>query len=136
MVSVLDRPLPWLSCRILLTIVFWVSALHNIVDFPDAVAEMASNGLQPAPFCAVAVTATLVVASALVILDRALQVGVAMLATFLLLTTPVAHPFWSVSAAERTLDLQISLEHLSLCGGLLAALFATRFRRASLDRAV
>ena len=128
--SILDRSLSWLSCRILLTTVFWVSALHDVVGFPDAVAEMTSNGLHPAWLYAVAVAATLLVGSALVILDCALWVGVVMLIGFLLLTIPVAHPFWSMPAARRTLDLQVSLEHLSLCGGLFAALFAARFRRA------
>ncbi len=54
-------------------------------------------------------------------------VGAVMLITFTLMTIPVGHPFWKYNGEKRTEALHVSLEHITVVGGLvLAAILSGR----------
>jgi len=73
----------WLLARILLAVVFVSSGLAKLLDFEGGMAEMRKAGLAPEALFNAATIALLLGGSALLLLDRALWLGVAALAVFL-----------------------------------------------------
>ncbi|WP_286012369.1 DoxX family protein [Achromobacter sp. Marseille-Q4962] len=125
----LDSRWLWVTARILLAVVFLSSGLAKLIDFQGGRAEMRAAGLQPEWFFNAATATVLIAGAALIMLDRALWLGAAVLATFLLLTVPIVHRFWALENAQATQALYWALEHTSLIGGLMAAAIASRFRK-------
>lgn len=123
---------PWRAARCLLVVVFVASGLAKTLDFSGGVAEMQAAGLAPPVLFNVVVAVTLLLGSALILLDRALWLGAGLLAGFLLLSILIVHRFWALPAEQAQLSLYFALEHLSLVGGLLAAAIASQVRRAAL----
>ncbi|OYW51942.1 MAG: DoxX family protein [Rhizobiales bacterium 12-68-15] len=106
--------------RVLLTFVFWGAGLDKLINFPATVAEMAHFGLNPpAAFGALAVF-TLLASSLLIIVNRAAWLGFGALGVFLVLTIPIAHPFWAAAGEDALHHFRTAVEHISLIGGLLA----------------
>lgn len=110
-----------LLARVILTFVFWSAGLFGVFAFPEKVSEMHSVGLAPAGLFAVAVTAVQLGGSALIILNRFAWLGAGALGVFLILTIPVAHPFWQMQEPQRTVSFYTVMEHISLIGGLMVA---------------
>lgn len=126
--SILKSPVNAAVGRVLLTFVFWAGGLHHLLDFQGTVAMMHAFGVEPAePFTVLAVV-VLLGGSALVIADRWTWLGAGALATFTVLTIPVAHPVWRLVGEARELEIRVVLEHISLIGGLIFVAIASRRR--------
>lgn len=115
----LETPLFLLLARIVLTFVFWGAGLAKLLDFQGGTAEMAFFGLEPAGPMNALVVATLLIGSALVILDRHAWLGCGMLAVFTVLTIPIVHHFWSMEGAEALAHFHTATEHVSVIGALM-----------------
>lgn len=108
-----------LIARIVLTSVFWMAGLFGVFDFGGKVAEMRGVGLRSPELFAVAVTIVQLGGSALVIANRLAWLGAGALGIFLLLTIPIAHPFWTMPEPRRTFVFYVVLDHIALVGGFM-----------------
>lgn len=129
--ALLASPAFGIFSRVVFTFVFWGAGLGKIVDYHGTLAEMAFFGLNPPGLWAPAVIATLLVASALIILNRFAWLGCGMLAVFVALTIPIAHPFWTLPEPEATAHFHVFGEHIIVIGALmLAAILCYRLEQA------
>lgn len=119
----------WTLARVCLTVVFVASGLAKLFDFEASLAEMRAAGLEPAVFFNIATAITLLLASALILLDRAVWLGAGALSVFLILTILIVHTFWNKSGTEAQLALYFALEHISVIGGLIVAAIASHLRQ-------
>ncbi|TCT03241.1 DoxX family protein [Aquabacter spiritensis] len=123
--------------RIVLTFVFWGAGLDKLNHFDAAVAEMAHVGLNPPAVFAILTIATLLVSSVLIIANVAAWLGYGALGVFLVLTIPLAHPFWAASGDEAVMHFRVAVEHVSLIGGLMTgAILSHRTRAAKAPRSL
>ncbi len=119
-----------LLARIVLTLMFWLSGIAKLADFPAAVAEMRHHGLEPAAAIAVAVIAVQLAGSALVISGRHVWLGAGMLGVFTALAAFTANAFWTMQGQARFAATNAFFEHIGLIGGfVLAALVAEHAQR-------
>lgn len=116
--------------RILLTFVFWGAGIDKLINFQATVAEMAHFSLNPPQVFAALVVFTLLASSLLIILNRAAWLGFGALGVFLVLTIPIAHPFWAIAGEDSLHHFRTAVEHISLLGGLLAGAMLSVPRRA------
>lgn len=107
-----------LAARVLLTFVFWTSGLAKLVDFNASAVLMEDFGLAPGWAVNALVLALQLGASLMIILDRGTWLAAGALASFTVLTVPIAHPFWTMSGEAAFRDLTVALEHVSVVGGL------------------
>jgi transmembrane protein len=106
--------------RVLLTFMFWSSAVVKLMHFEDAIGEMKHFGLSPAGPVACAVIAVSLGGSLLVMFGGGYAaLGAALLAGFTLLTIPVAHDFWNMSGEKAVMEKYVVWEHLTVVGALL-----------------
>ena len=122
-----SRPF-WVASRIVLTLVFWTAAIGQLIDFSGSVRGMADVGLPAPTLFAVLVPMTLLFGSVAIIVNRLLWLGAGVLGVFLVLTVPVAHPFWSMTGPHQMDEMRLVLEHISLIGGLAFVVLAERAR--------
>lgn len=90
---------------------------------------MRAAGLEPAWLFNVASAIVLTSGAVLIVLDRALWLGSAMLAAFSLLTVLLAHHSGAFQPPGPAKAMYWSLTHLSLLGGLVAVAIASRSRK-------
>lgn len=126
--SMLESRWFWLLTRIVLAVVFLSSGLAKLLDFEGGIAEMTRAGLAPAALFNWLTIITLLGGSILLLLDRAVWLAAAALATFLLLTIVIVHHFWSLPGQQAISSMHVALEHVSLIGGLFAAAIVSRLR--------
>ncbi|WP_051356935.1 DoxX family protein [Azorhizobium doebereinerae] len=107
--------------RVVFTFVFWGAGLGKIVDYSGTLAELAHFGLNPPGVWAPLVIATLLVGAGLIIVNRYAWLGCGMLATFVVLTIPIAHPFWKLPEPEATYHFHFFAEHITVIGALMMA---------------
>lgn len=115
--------------RVLLTFMFWSSGVAKLLDMDAGVAEMRHFGLEPAILFYWATVVVVLGGSLLVILDRWTWLGAGALAVFTLLTIPIAHGFWSMEEPFRTIEFHVAMEHVTVVGGLLVAIYASAIRK-------
>lgn len=115
--------------RVLLTFMFWSSGIAKLLDMETGLAEMRHFGLEPAILFYWATVIVVLGGSLLVILDRWTWLGAGALAVFTLLTIPIAHGFWSMEEPLRTMEFHVAMEHITVVGGLLVAIYASAIRR-------
>ena len=114
--------------RAFLALLFWSAGLLGLFNFSAVVAEVRDVGLLYAKLVATAAISLQLGGSLLVITNFA-QLGwiVALaLAIFTLLTIPFGHAFWTFSKRQRTAEMHIALEHITVVGGLLLAAYYLR----------
>lgn len=116
--------------RIVLTFVFWGAGLDKLINFSAAVAEMSHFGFSAPDVVAVLAIATLLVSSALIILNVMSWLGYGALGVFLVLTIPLAHPFWAVGGEEGLHHFRTAVEHVSLIGGLMVGAILSHRQKA------
>lgn len=129
--AMLESDWLWFLARLCLVVVFLASGAAKLADFQGGLAEMRAAGLEPAALYNVAVAATLLMGSALILLNRGLWLGAGALAVFLALTILIVHTFWSLEGPKAQLAMFFALEHVSVIGGLMATAIASHFRRAA-----
>lgn len=114
--------------RVILTFMFWSSGLAKLIDFNGGLAEMSHFGLEPAWLFNTATIVVLLAASLLVIINRWAWLGAGALATFTVLTIPIAHSFWTMEEPIGTMEFHVVMEHITVVGGLLVAAYASAIR--------
>lgn len=116
-----------------LTFMFWSSGLAKLLDPETGLAEMRHFGLLPDWLFYAAAVAILLGGSLLVILDRWTWLGAGILAVFTVLTIPIAHDFWTMQEPLRTMEFHVVMEHITVVGALLFAIYvsATRSKAAA-----
>jgi transmembrane protein len=131
--ALLESPILWFIARLALAVVFVSSGLAKLIDFDAGMQEMRGAGLEPAPFFNLATIGVLLGGATLILLDRLVWLGAAVLSVFLILTILIVHTFWSQSGGQAQLSLFFALEHVSVVGGLIAVAIANHQRhRANL----
>jgi transmembrane protein len=115
--------------RVVLTFVFWSAGLAKLIDFQGGMAEMAHFGLVPAAAFNMATIVVLLLGSAMLIFNRGAWLGAGMLMVFTALTIPIAHAFWEAQEPERTVQFHVTVEHISLIGGLMVAACLAQVQR-------
>lgn len=118
-----------LAARVILTLMFWLSGIAKLADFPGAVAEMRHYGLEPAAAVAVAVIVVQLLGSALVISGRHVWLGAGMLGVFTLMTIPIAHAFWTMQGEQAFMEMMFAFEHITVIGGLMVVAALGEARR-------
>ena len=117
--------------RVILTFPFWGSGLDKLINFSGGVAEMRQFGLEPALLFNIAVLATQLVGSALIISGRYVWLGAGALGVFTALTIPVVHRFWTMEGAAALHAFHTAAEHIGMIGGLITvSILAARTRSA------
>lgn len=109
--------------RLAVTSFFWISAFGGLLNFRKTVEGVANMGLPMPAVSASAVIAWQFAGSALIVFDVCGigWIGAGMLVIFTIMTIPLGHPFWKFDGARRTAEFHISLEHLTVIGGLMLA---------------
>ncbi|MEZ0168346.1 DoxX family protein [Microvirga sp. TS319] len=118
---------PWFGylARTALTFTFWSCGLARLFDFDGGLAEMHHFGLVSEILFHFATVVTLLVGSALVILDRWSWVGAGALAAFTIPIVPITHGFWVMQEPLKTIEFHVVLEHITVVGGLVVAIYAS-----------
>jgi uncharacterized membrane protein YphA (DoxX/SURF4 family) len=126
--SVVDRlaslgsyPAFGLTLRAALASPFLASGLFKLSDWNAGLAEFAALALWVPEITLVAVIATQICGSLLLLTQRWAWLGAGMLAIFTVIATIIAHPFWLLQGAEFTRQLTTFLEHVAIVSGLGAA---------------
>jgi transmembrane protein len=127
--AILDSRACWIAARLILTFVFWSAGIGQLVTFQSSVAQMAALNLTPGALFAIIVPTTLLIGSAMIVFNRWLWLGAGILGTFLVLTIPLVHPFWSMAGARADEEMRLVFEHITVIGGLMAIAIASRQHR-------
>jgi len=115
--------------KIVFTTLFWSAGIFGVFNYSEVVKEVQAVHL-PFPFLLAAATiATQLGGSALIITNAGnlAWLGAVALAVFTLLTIPFGHAFWTFTEPQRTAELHIALEHITVAGGLLLAAWWFKF---------
>jgi len=114
--------------RILLSLLFILSALSKIGGWNELVQQMTAKGIPLAPaFLAAALFIELVGGLSL-LFGFYPRLGAWLLILFLVPTTLIMHNFWAYTGAEQQLQLVNFLKNLAIIGGLLLVPAQTRER--------
>jgi uncharacterized membrane protein YphA (DoxX/SURF4 family) len=126
--SVVDRlaslgsyPAFGLTLRAALASPFLASGLFKLSDWNAGLAEFAALALWVPEITLVAVIATQICGSLLLLTQRWAWLGAGMLAVFTVVATIIAHPFWFLQGADFIRQLTTFLEHVAIVSGLGAA---------------
>jgi uncharacterized membrane protein YphA (DoxX/SURF4 family) len=114
-------PAAWLWLGLLgLCAAYLQGGFNKLTDFGGAIAEMQHFGLAPAAPFAIAVIATELVGSALVLSGRLRWLGALWLGSFTLISTFLANRYWELPAGhDRFMTANGFYEHLGLVGAFL-----------------
>ena len=126
------RPYALLGGRVLLGLIFLVSGVMKVFNWPATAEHMAAEGMpavQPLLLGAVLVE---VGAGLGVILGCGARISALVLFAFLVPTTLIFHDFWTYAGPEQQNQMQHFMKNLTIMGGLLT-LAAAGPGRFSLD---
>lgn len=113
------HPVRWLAFSVM-CLPFIFGSIMMFTDFDAAVREMESYGLMPsAPFAAAVIFLNM--AFSLMIITGFLRwIAALALATFILLATPAAIPFWEMTPGpDRLMALRVFVEHVALASAFV-----------------
>jgi putative oxidoreductase len=109
----------WRAGRLLLSLIFILSALGKLADLGGTAAFMRAAGI-PAVWLFLPGAIVLELGGGLAILTGyGMRLGVVALIVFLIPATLIFHPFWQVSGMERTGQIINFMKNLAIMGGLL-----------------
>lgn len=104
--------------RVLLSVIFIISASAKIVEWNGTVQMMAAKGL-PLPSLLLAVATFVELAGGIgMLLGIFSRVSALALFVYLIPVTLIMHNFWSVSATQMNMQLVNFLKNLAIMGGL------------------
>jgi uncharacterized membrane protein YphA (DoxX/SURF4 family) len=105
--------------RVALVSAFLIGGIQKLADFPEAIAEQAHFGLQPAWLWAVAAIVVELGGSILVIVGRWVWLGAGGLGVLTAVSMLVANNFWAQTGHDRFMTTNAFFEHLGLIAGLV-----------------
>ncbi len=104
--------------RILLTLIFFTSAIGKIGNWESTAGYMAAKGMPLPSFFLAGAILLLLGGSALVLSGYRARLGALLLLAFLVPATLIFHDFWAVADAERQAQMIQFMKNLGLMGGL------------------
>lgn len=112
---------PWLLpiSRVGLISAFLIGGIQQLVDFPEAVVELAHLGLQPDWLWAAVAIMVKIGGSALVIFGRWVWLGAGALGVLTAIVMLTANDFWAKTGHDRFVAVNAFFEHLGLIIGLV-----------------
>ena len=105
--------------RVLLSVIFLLSGITKIVDWPGTAQFMQAQGLPMVPLLLGAAIVVEIGGGLLVLLGWNARWGAWLLFLYLIPVTLVFHNFWAFTGAEQQTQLVNFLKNLSIMGGLL-----------------
>jgi putative oxidoreductase len=112
----------WRAGRVLLSLIFILSALGKLADLGGTAAFMRAAGM-PAVWLFLPGAILLELGGGLAILTGyGARLGVPALIVFLIPATLIFHPFWQASGMERTGQMINFMKNVAIIGGLLIVL--------------
>ena len=126
----------WLAARVLITFLFWMTAINWIADFRQAEGAAADVGLTPHALWGAFLIGFYLVGSLLIITDRMMWLGAGAFGVFIVLTIVLVHRFWTLPAAPAAVEWNEVKEHITVIGGLIAVCIASAARRQLRRRAL
>jgi putative oxidoreductase len=105
--------------RILLSLLFILSALSKIGAWAPLVQQLGAKGVPYAPFFLGAALVIELVVGLLLLLGWHTRLGAWVLFFYLIPTTVIMHNFWTYAGAEQQVQLVNFLKNLAIMGGLL-----------------
>lgn len=127
--SILMSDALWLLAKVLVTFLFWMTALNWILDFSQASGAAGSIGLTPPAVWAGVIIAWYVLGTAAIVFDRYMWLGAGALGVFIVLTILLVHRFWAMTGDEATAAWNEVKEHISLIGAMILVCIAGQARR-------
>lgn len=129
--TILESKTAFLLCRLLITFMFWWEGLGFLRTFSVSAPAINVLAVHPVWLMPSITILVLIGGSVLIVLDRCLRLGAAMLAGFTFLTIPLVHNFWAMSGDAALAARRESEEHLAVIGGLLAIAIVAHFQNRS-----
>lgn len=105
--------------RILLSLLFILSALGKIGAWAPLVQQLAAKGIPYAPFFLGAALVIELVGGLTLLLGWHARLGAWLLFLYLIPTTGIMHNFWAYTGEEQQVQLVNFLKNLAIMGGLL-----------------
>jgi putative oxidoreductase len=105
--------------RACVAVIFLSSAFHKIGHFGATAARMADKGIPLTPLFLAGAIALELSGGLALLTGRGARLGAVALAVFLVPTTLLFHPFWSLAGAEMAMQRIHFLKNLAIFGALL-----------------
>lgn len=123
--AILDWPGTWLIARTVLTSAYILGGLTKLTNFPAAIAEQESMGMEPGAIWATLTIAVELIGPALIISGHWVWLGAGMLGVFTALAAVLADKFWALKGQARMTAANTFFEHIGLVAAfVLAAVIA------------
>lgn len=107
-----------LAGRILLALIFVVSGYNKFVGFEGTVGYIASKGMPLPQLAAIGAIAVELVGGILLVIGWQTRWAATVIFLFLIPTTLIFHPFWSVMVGKQMETIQF-MKNLCIMGGML-----------------
>lgn len=127
--SVLMSDALWLLARILLTFIFWMTAINWILDFAQARGAAAAVGLAPEGVWGAILIAFYILGTAAILFDRFMWLGAGAFGVFIFLTIILVHRFWDMTGAEAAASWNEVKGHITMIGPMMIVCIAAQARR-------
>jgi putative oxidoreductase len=111
-----------LAGRVLLSIIFVLSALGKLFNFGGTAGMMSAKGLPTASLLLVVALAFELVGGLSVLTGFKTRLGAILLVIFLVPVTLVFHNFWAYQGMEQQMQMANFLKNVAIAGGLLLLL--------------
>lgn len=105
--------------RILLGLIFLMSAIGKITDFEGTSAYMAAQNMPMVPVFLVGAIVTLLIGATSLILGFKARIGATLLIIFLIPASLIFHAFWTLEGDAVQPQMINFMKNLSIMGGLL-----------------
>jgi putative oxidoreductase len=104
--------------RILLSLIFLISAAGKLFNFTGTAGMMSANGFPVASLFLVGALAFELLGGLSVLTGYKARLGAAALIIFLIPTTLIFHNFWAYQGMEQQMQAAMFLKNLAIAGGL------------------
>jgi putative oxidoreductase len=104
--------------RILLSLIFLISAAGKLFNFTGTAGMMSAKGFPVASLFLVGALAFELLGGLSVLTGYKARLGAAALIVFLIPTTLIFHNFWAVQGLEQQMQAAMFLKNLAIAGGL------------------
>jgi putative oxidoreductase len=105
--------------RVLLSLIFVLSGISKIMDWPETVQFMQTQGLPMVPLLLGAAIVVEILGGLSVLIGWHARWGAWLLFLYLIPVTLILHNFWAFTGAEQQMQLVNFLKNLAIMGGLL-----------------
>lgn len=119
----------WLFSRLMITFLFWITAINWIMNFNEAKSAVELVDLFPTGFWGWFLIVFYICGSFMIIADRMMWLGAGALLIFVFLTILCVHHWWSMNGAQEVSAWNEVKEHITVMGGMIVVSIASLLRR-------